>query len=185
MRSTLLSCLLACVLGPFFAHATGGSLLTPDVETEASTPRTKCKNCSQSRDLHRNVEDVRQTTSSRCNLTAVAANAKRIGAGTASHGMCLPSVRRAFQLAGCDVPAGFAMNAMSAFAALKRVWRCQSGGTAAGAPDKSVVFSVGCGSHHTEFKTGDCYYSDFHNPDCLASSEYAGCKYRQIGWCQP
>lgn len=159
-------------------------LLMPDGATEASGPK-KCKNCSEARGLDRKVDDVRRTTSSRCNLNAVAANARRIGAGTSSRGLCLPNVRRAFQQAGCDVPAGFAHTAMYAFAHLRGVWRCQAGGSAASAPNNSVLFSVGCGSHHTEFKTNNCYYSDFHHPDCLASSEYAGCAYRQIGWCQP
>lgn len=120
-----------------------------------------------------------------CNLAAVAANARKLGSSTRTRHECLPAAREAFKMAGCRVPSGFRGNAPASFAALSHsFWHCERTGPRS-APNGAAIFYVGCGSHHTEVKAGDCFYSDFHHPDCLPASEYRTCRYTPIGWCTP
>lgn len=144
----------------------------------------ECRDCSQAQANDPIGDLIRATAPRKCDLNRVAANARRIGSRTVSRHMCLPSARLAYKQAGCEVPADYAHNAMHSWRGLQNKWHCERSNPRS-APDGASVFSVGCGSHHTEIKVGSCFYSDFHSPDCLGAHEYQGCAYKLLGWCVP
>jgi hypothetical protein len=115
-----------------------------------------------------------------CDAKLLGADAKAACTSTQTHYKCVTAVRAALAKAGCHVPLG----GPDSYSILSKYWHCEHTPPAK-APDGAVIMYQRGKSRHYEVKYHNCYYSDFHHPECLPATQYHNGPFKEIGWCVP
>jgi hypothetical protein len=115
-----------------------------------------------------------------CSPSTAAARIVSIAGGRthSPHG-CIGAVRDAY--AGCSKAGWINTNSGGLSGMADHGWSCTQSSNPFGAPEGVPIVE----SRHVEIRVGNCFYADFHDPECKPATKYRHNPRHMYGWCTP